>query len=108
LTQLYKLIAEWLCANIRYGHGTFAIAIYLLRRYKKLGKSASLALGFKKILYAENEDDLHDLFDALITSDMASEYPNFNKYVTDGFEDCEAWAVCYRIQLPRRGSNTNI
>jgi hypothetical protein len=66
-----------------------------------------LLLAFKKIFYAENEDDLHDLFDALITSDMASEYPNFNKYVTDGFEDCEAWALCYRIQLPMRGSNTN-
>ena len=30
LAQLYKLVAEWL--GIRYG--TFAIAIYLLRRYK--------------------------------------------------------------------------
>ena len=66
-----------------------------------------LLLAFKKILYAENEDDLHDLFDALITSDMASKYPNFKKYVTDGFEDCEAWALCYRIQLPMRGNITN-
>jgi hypothetical protein len=37
LAELYKLVAEWLCVNIRYDHGTFAIAIYLLRIYKNIG-----------------------------------------------------------------------
>ena len=23
------------------------------------------------------------------------------------FEDCEAWALCYRVNLPLRGDNTN-
>ena len=33
MAELYKLVAEWLCVNTPYG--TFATAIYLLRRYKK-------------------------------------------------------------------------
>ena len=66
-----------------------------------------LLLAFKKILYAENEDDVQNYFDDLISCDTASEYPNFQKYVTDVFEDCEAWALCYRVNLPLRGNNTN-
>lgn len=67
----------------------------------------SLLMAFKKILYAENEDDLQNFFDDLISSDLASNYPNFVKYVTDVFDDCESWALCYRISLPMRGNNTN-
>jgi hypothetical protein len=66
-----------------------------------------LLLSFKHILYAESEVDLQDSFDNLISSDVASKYANFKKYVTDVFEDCEAWALCYRDDLPIRGNNTN-
>ena len=66
-----------------------------------------LLLAFNKILYAENEDDVQNYFDDLVSWDTASEYPNFEKYVTDVFEDCEAWALCYRVNLPLRGDNTN-
>ena len=40
LAELYKPVAEWLCVNTRYG--TFATAIYLLRRYKKQSKITEL------------------------------------------------------------------
>jgi hypothetical protein len=67
----------------------------------------TLLLSFKQILYAESEDDLHNSFDDLISSDVASKYANFKKYVTDVFEDREACALCYRDDLPMRGNNTN-
>ena len=67
----------------------------------------ALLLLFKEILYAESEDKLQDSFDNLISSDVASKYVNFKKYATDVFEDREAWALCYRDELPIRGNNTN-
>ncbi len=65
-----------------------------------------LLLAFKKILYAECEEDMQNDFDDLV-SDTASNYPGFVKYITDVFEECEAWAMCYRVELPLRGNNTN-
>ncbi|XP_028413943.1 uncharacterized protein LOC114536797 [Dendronephthya gigantea] len=67
----------------------------------------SLLLLFKHGLYAESEVDLQDSFDDLISSDLASKYPNFIKYITNVFEDREAWALCYRKDLPIKGNNTN-
>ena len=67
----------------------------------------NLLLLFKKVLYAENEDDLEEFFEDLISCDMVSKYPNFEKYVTDVFEEKEAWALCYRTNLPMSGNNTN-
>ena len=64
----------------------------------------ALLSSFKEILYAESEDKLQDFFDNLISSDVASKYVNFKKYATDVFEDREAWALCYRDELPIRGS----
>jgi hypothetical protein len=61
-----------------------------------------LLLAFKKILFAENEDELKIFFD-----DLVSKYPNFEKYITAVFEDCEAWALCYQLNLPMSGNNTN-
>jgi hypothetical protein len=66
-----------------------------------------LLLAFKKILFAENEDELKIFFDDLIDSDLVSKYPNFEKYITAVFEDCEAWALCYRLNLSMSGNNTN-
>ena len=65
-----------------------------------------LLLAFKKILYAECEEDMQNDFDDLV-GDTASNYPGFVKYITDVFEECEAWAMCYRVELPLRGNNTN-
>ena len=65
-----------------------------------------LLLAFKKILYAECEEDMQNDFDDLV-SDTASNYPGFVKYITDVFDECEAWAMCYRVELPLRGNNTN-
>ncbi len=51
---------------------------------------------------------MQNYFDDLVR-DTASNYPGFVKYITntDVFEECEAWAMCYRVELPLRGNNTN-
>ena len=67
----------------------------------------ALLLLFKEILYAESEDKPQDSFDNLMSSDVASKYVNFKNDATDVFEDCEAWALSYRDELPIRGNNTN-
>jgi hypothetical protein len=66
-----------------------------------------LLLSFKRIVYAESEEDMHDDFDDLVSNNIASKYPGFVKYVSDVFEECKAWAMCYRDELPLRGNNTN-
>ena len=65
-----------------------------------------LLLAFKRILYAESEDDMQNYFDDLVC-DTAPNYPGFVKYITNVFEECEAWTMCYRVELPLRGNNTN-
>ena len=66
-----------------------------------------LLLAFKRILYAESEDALEDFYDNLLSDDVMLKYPNFSKYDEDVYEDRESWALCYRINLPLRGNNTN-
>ena len=65
-----------------------------------------LLLAFKRIVYAESEEDMQNGFDDLVCV-TASTYPGFVKYVTDVFKEREAWAMCYRVELPLRGNNTN-
>ena len=64
-----------------------------------------LLLAFKRIVYAESEDMQNGSDD--LVCDTASTYPGFVKYVTDVFKEREAWAMCYRVELPLRGNNTN-
>lgn len=72
-----------------------------------LNDRVSLLLNFKKILYAESQEALEQQYDSLICSDIASKYPNLCKYLDAVYEDCESWALCYRVSLPMRGNNTN-
>ena len=65
-----------------------------------------LLLAFKRIVYAESKEDMQNGFDDLV-GDTASTYPGFVKYVTDVFKEREAWAMCYRVELPLRGNNTS-
>ena len=41
-----------------------------------------LLLVFKRILYAESEDDKDDLYESLLSDDVVLKYPNFSTYVT--------------------------
>lgn len=66
-----------------------------------------LLLAFKRILYAECEDDLEEHYDNLVSDEVMIKYPNFAKYVADVYEDRTSWALCYRVNLPLRGNNTN-
>jgi hypothetical protein len=43
----------------------------------------------------------------LLQNEVALKYPNFATYATAVYEDCESWALCYRVDLPLRGNNTN-
>ena len=66
-----------------------------------------LLLAFKRILYAECEDDLEEHYDNLASDEVMLKYPNFAKYVADIYKDRTSWALCHRAHLPTRGNNTN-
>ncbi len=66
-----------------------------------------ILLAFKQVLYAENEDEFQSHYESLLEDEVALKYPNFIKYISDIYEDCESWALCYRVDLPLRGNNTN-
>jgi hypothetical protein len=59
------------------------------------------------MLYAESEEELDDLYDSLVSDEVVLTYPNFCKYVEAVCEDRQSWALCYRVNLPLRGNNTN-
>jgi hypothetical protein len=66
-----------------------------------------ILLGFKHALYAEDEEEFQAEYDNLLQDEVALKYPNFVTYATAVYEDCESWALCYRVDLPLRGNNTN-
>lgn len=66
-----------------------------------------ILLAFKRVLYAENEEDFKSQYESLLEDEIASMYPNFIKYISAVHEECESWALCYRADLPLRGNNTN-
>lgn len=66
-----------------------------------------LLLGFKRALYAESEEVFESEYQSLLEDEVASKYPSFIKYISDVYNDCESWALCYRKDLPLRGNNTN-
>ena len=66
-----------------------------------------LLLTFKRILYAECEDDLEEHYDNFASDEVMLKYPNFAKYVADNYKDWTSWALCHRAHLPMRGNNTN-
>lgn len=66
-----------------------------------------LLLLFKRILYAESEEELDDLHDSLVSDEVVLTYPNFTTYIESVYEDRQSWALCYKVNLPLRGNNTN-
>ena len=62
---------------------------------------------FKKIVYAEDINDVEGFYEALGDSVYGEKYPNFVEYVTTVFEVKEDWALPYRKTYLTRGSHTN-
>ena len=61
----------------------------------------------RKILYAENENDLEDAYAELMTSHITEKYENFATYFDDNlWPQREAWCKAYRAKLPVRGNHT--
>ena len=66
-----------------------------------------ILLAFKRVLYAENEEEFKSNYESFLEDESALKYANFIKYISDIYEDCESWVLCYRADLPMRGNNTN-
>ena len=62
---------------------------------------------FKRILYAESEEDKNDLYESFLSNEIVLKHPNFGTYIQDVYEDCESWALCCRVNLSLRGNDTN-
>lgn len=62
---------------------------------------------FKKSLYAETKQDFEDCFMELLNDDHCKRYPNLVSYLQNLYNDKEAFALCFRTELPVRGNHTN-
>ena len=62
---------------------------------------------FKRVLYAEHKEEFKSNYESLLEDEVALKYAHFIKYISDIYEDCESWALCYRADLPILGNNTN-
>ena len=62
---------------------------------------------FKRILYAESEEDKNDLYESFLSNEIVLKHPNFGTNIQDVYEDCESWALCCRVNLSLRGNDTN-
>ena len=67
-----------------------------------------ILLAFKRVLYAENEEEFKSNYESFLEDEVALKYANFIKYISDIYEDCESWALCYRADLPMRGNKQTI
>ena len=63
-------------------------------------------LKFKRVVYAEQEDETDEAFSELIES-INIQYPNLCHYLKNLFEMKETWCLSYRKHLIIRGNNTN-
>ena len=62
---------------------------------------------FRKIVFASDEESMEEAYDDMINSETVSRYPHFLEYLASLYNIGETWALCYRKDLPIRGSNTN-
>ena len=62
---------------------------------------------FKKSLYAQTKQEFNNCFSALLNDDQCKRYPNLLSYLHNLFKDKEAFALCFRTELPVRGNHTN-
>eukprot|EP00057_Strongylocentrotus_purpuratus_P017237 XP_011671711.1 PREDICTED: uncharacterized protein LOC105441859 [Strongylocentrotus purpuratus] len=66
-----------------------------------------LLFAVKKMTFSMSENTLEEAYEELQGSDVARLYPNFLAHVEKLYSRRQAWAVCYRQDLPTRGNNTN-
>lgn len=62
---------------------------------------------FKKSLYAESEELFEETFNELLNDDNCKCYANLVQYFTQLYEEKQAFALCFRAELPVRGNHTN-
>ena len=62
---------------------------------------------FKKVVYASTVQEMEDLFEELIESDVVCKYANLCAYLNGLYDIREAWALGFRSNLRLRGNNTN-
>ena len=62
---------------------------------------------FKKALYSQTEKMFEELYSELLHDDTCVQYPNLLLYFQSLHEQKEAFAICFRSQLPVRGNHTN-
>jgi len=89
--HMLKAVWSWLC-DIRHG---------ISRDHRQ-----ELYMAFKDMLYALNESDLNDKYDALCGNPVLEYYENCTHYFESLWEFRSDWATAYRGGLPLRGSNT--
>ena len=61
----------------------------------------------KSLVYAASDADITELYANIQRDETARQYRSFLLYVASIYERRHMWAVCYRVQLPVRGNNTN-
>ena len=61
----------------------------------------------KALVYAGSDADITELYANIQSDETARQYRSFLSYVATIYERRHMWAVCYRVQLPVRGNNTN-
>ena len=71
-------------------------------------KRQSLLLLFKKMVFANNEDDLKECYNKFVNDDIVLQYSNYKSYIIDLCEINERWAHCYRRCMSIRGNQTNL
>ena len=55
------------------------------------------------MIFSMSEDALEEAYEELKGSEVARLYPNFLAHVEKLHHSCQAWAVCYRHELPTWG-----
>ena len=64
-------------------------------------------IGFKEILYEDDENIFCQSFDDFLCQEKVARNPKFVSYLTSLYEVRTHWAHCYRNDLRTRGNNTN-
>ena len=61
----------------------------------------------KELVYAENEEQLEELYSKMKQSQTAKWYPQFLSHVDSLWPRRKEWAHCYQKWLQLRGNHTN-
>ena len=62
---------------------------------------------FKQALYSESEERFEDFYSELLNDWRCNRYANLVHYLETLYDDKEAFALCFRAELPVRGNHTN-